>query len=410
MSFSKNMLWNSIGSLVYLACNWLTTVLVVTLTNSYEGSGQLAVAMAVGNIFSTIMLFRVRAVQVSDLKNQYTSSDYIGFRCFTLIISSCFCFIYSLFTVDSRDYLVVFIYLCFKAVESFADVYHGIDQKVDRFDIIGMSQILRGIAIIVSFVLGLTLSNSLLLSIGLMTVSNLFLLLVFDASKASEFDSVRPRFSSQITYDLMKRCTPGFIGMLTCTMVISIVRQSFANEFGSEQLGIYAAIAAPTVIAQALASYVYAPMIVPISKLWADGDTDNIMKYLIRFFKALVLIIFLCVIMGHVLGERIFSIVYGTEITDYLYLLNPLLICTGLTALLYFLQDVLVVFDSYAEIILSGMVALALAIATKNWFFSVAGMNGITITIICAYGTSVALIIAFIWSKLKTGRITDRSN
>ena len=56
---ATDVLWNSVGSLVYLGCTWLTTVLVVLLSDDYQASGSLAIAMAVGNVFSTIALFRV---------------------------------------------------------------------------------------------------------------------------------------------------------------------------------------------------------------------------------------------------------------------------------------------------------------------------------------------------------------
>ena len=57
LSLQKNMAWNSVGSLVYLGCSWLTTVLVVTLSSNYSDSGALAVAMSVGNLTSAIVAF-----------------------------------------------------------------------------------------------------------------------------------------------------------------------------------------------------------------------------------------------------------------------------------------------------------------------------------------------------------------
>ena len=75
LSIGKNMAWNSFGSLVYLGCNWLTTVLVVIIYPTYEASGCLASAMAVGNVVATIVLFKVRAFQVSDIEKQFRTSD-----------------------------------------------------------------------------------------------------------------------------------------------------------------------------------------------------------------------------------------------------------------------------------------------------------------------------------------------
>ena len=64
LSVEQSLVWNSVGSMVYLICNWLITVLVVTLGSDISMSGSLAVAMSVGNIFATIVLLRARPVLI----------------------------------------------------------------------------------------------------------------------------------------------------------------------------------------------------------------------------------------------------------------------------------------------------------------------------------------------------------
>ena len=42
LSVKANMLWNSIGSMTYLACQWLITIVVVRLSSGYEDAGLLS--------------------------------------------------------------------------------------------------------------------------------------------------------------------------------------------------------------------------------------------------------------------------------------------------------------------------------------------------------------------------------
>ena len=63
------------------------TVVVVILSANYENSGMLAFAMSVGNVFSTIATYNVRTYQVSDVLNRFTSSNYVAFRCLTLMVA-----------------------------------------------------------------------------------------------------------------------------------------------------------------------------------------------------------------------------------------------------------------------------------------------------------------------------------
>jgi len=50
LSIKQNMMYNTFGSIVLLVCQWLTTVLVVRLSN-YENAGMLSLAMSVTNVF-----------------------------------------------------------------------------------------------------------------------------------------------------------------------------------------------------------------------------------------------------------------------------------------------------------------------------------------------------------------------
>ena len=70
LSLKSNMIWNSIGSLTYFGCQWLITILVVRMSDSFEAAGTLSLAMSIANIFTPFALFRMRAYQVSDLSGE----------------------------------------------------------------------------------------------------------------------------------------------------------------------------------------------------------------------------------------------------------------------------------------------------------------------------------------------------
>ena len=65
LSVKHNLLWNTIGCLFYLGCQWLTTILVVTLTGDYANSGLLAYAMA-----CLLYTSRVRSAHKKDTNQQ----------------------------------------------------------------------------------------------------------------------------------------------------------------------------------------------------------------------------------------------------------------------------------------------------------------------------------------------------
>ena len=142
LSVAQNTIFNAIGCLCYLGCQWVTTVMVVRLSSSYENSGLYAFAMATGIIFASIALYKVRTFQVSDISNQFSNSSYIAFRLITILIGWFVCAVYIPIATNRQMNLITvsLLYLVFKTDESFSDVLYGIYQKNGRMDYIGISQ------------------------------------------------------------------------------------------------------------------------------------------------------------------------------------------------------------------------------------------------------------------------------
>ena len=59
LSVKANMIWNSIGSMTYLACQWFTTIFVVRLSSGYDDAGLLSLAMSVVGIFGTFANYKM---------------------------------------------------------------------------------------------------------------------------------------------------------------------------------------------------------------------------------------------------------------------------------------------------------------------------------------------------------------
>lgn len=198
LSLKQNLLWNTIGSLIYQGCQWLTTILVVVLSPSYENSGILAFAMATGNIYSALATYNVRTFQISDVKNQFSSENYVGFRLATIGLASLVCFTYSfVVSPDISTSIAIVAFLFFKADESFANVLYGIDQKALRMDYIGVSQTIRGFASLLAFAGTLLLMQNLAVACFAMFVCALAVTLAYDIPRANRLGSVRPQLAKK---------------------------------------------------------------------------------------------------------------------------------------------------------------------------------------------------------------------
>ena len=144
-SIRQNMAWYSAGSITYLACQWMLSVVVVRLSSGFDDAGVLALAMAIGNIFTPLAYYNTRTYQVSDVEEEYADSQYVAFRIITTFFAFCLCSIYAALSVGG-PLLPVLSFLVYKAVVVIVDILHGVDQRYARLDYAGASLIMQGIS------------------------------------------------------------------------------------------------------------------------------------------------------------------------------------------------------------------------------------------------------------------------
>lgn len=400
LSLKKSMFWNSIGSLVYLGCSWLTTVLVVVLSPDYSDSGALAIAMSVGNLTATIALFKVRPVQVASSGDELTTGDFIGFRIACSLLSLIFSAFYCLFSVSSHDYGIVALYVIFKIVESFAEVLHGVFQIHNHLDYAGVSQIIRGILILISFIVGLSVFSQLSVSFCLMIVVSIFSIGLYDIPHAIKFGSIKPRLEVSALIKITKLCVAGFVSSLLITLVVSATRQRYGMSFGNEALGHYAAVATPCVIIQALASYIYAPLYGTIGKATHLNDGDSIRALVVRVVLSIVVMLFFSLFLAYLFGNPVLTLIYGSSIASFTYLLYGALICTACSACISFLLDILIIIGNNKEIVLFSLLPVFVCFIGMNFLFS--DSNSINFVIIFSYLVSIIpMVFRFVLKPLK---------
>ena len=60
----ENIMWNAFGSLVFLGCQWLITVLAARLSNGYSEAGVLAICMSLANKYAQVGKYKIPNYQV----------------------------------------------------------------------------------------------------------------------------------------------------------------------------------------------------------------------------------------------------------------------------------------------------------------------------------------------------------
>lgn len=392
-SLKANMLWNSAGSIYYSGCQWLITVLVARLSTSFEAAGSLAVAMSISNIFAQIGLFRIRSYQVSDVHEEVSSGEYVGFRLITIVLGFAITVIYMVVSCPPNSYASVLLYLVFRAGDVFIDVLHGIDQQHYRMDYCGKSMLIRSTLFLIAFAGGMMLFNQLeaaLLGMVLFT----YPVIIYDLRAASKFSSVIPTMSAIRFRELFSECLPAVLGMALCSLVVTYSRQYLGIIDGESALGVYSTVCTPIVIIQACVNYVYAPLLGMYAEYFDGYQKREFMNLL---FRTLIMVagFFIVCSLGFVLfGKTLFGVIFGPEIANNADLIYAGLVASMMAALIAFFSDLLIALRDMRGCLMGNLVACSVSFPMTWWFVDKFSMNGVSLAVSLSYSLGV-LVLSF---------------
>lgn len=395
------MIVNAAGSLFYQGCLWAITVLVVVLSGGYENSGILAFAMTVGNMFNPLATYSMRTYQVSDTEHRYHTRNYVALRLITILGALAFCIPYALaFETYRSAILVIIVYLLFKSDEAFSDVLFGIYQRGERLDYSSVSQAVRGALCIALFAAGLVCLHSLLAAVAGMLVAGLLVTVIYDLPHSRRFADLKPRIRKEQVFSMLRECLPVVLSTLFASAVVSVARQHFGDVYGADELGKYASVATPAVLVQALAQFLYTPVLVPLSRRWSSGD--GFLAYLLRSLAVTSIVVIGIVVFVAVIGPWLLPLVYGPSISGSLYLLPAVLVCTLLLAVSRFLSDTLVVCREMRAVLVSNLIAMVTSLALMYPVEGAMGAQGVNVVV------GVATLASILVSAIALLRVIRR--
>lgn len=401
----KSILYNSIGSGIYLFCQWLITFIVVWVSG-YKTAGILSIAMSVSTTFCVIATFNMRNYQSSDLKNKYSEKTYLTTRVFTSIIAVFVTLIYSLIKgFSTTQFLCINAYMIFKISEAIVDVLHGSLQKKWRFDIIGMSYICRGIISIVLFSLGLYFTNNLLVALLLMSVGVYIFIAFYDIRKYKQNIKDYGNFKKIYLVQLLIQCVPLVLYGLIFSYVAMYPKVFAEGLYGATTIGYYASVATPALIIQVAASFIFTPLISLFANYYDKKDYKKFNK---EMFKIIAIILILCIVAlvgSHFLADWALNLLFGKKILAYTYLFSGVIIISTLTAIIWFLGMLLVVIRNNKVLILGALLALVTACIVTPLFLEKYYLNGINATLILAYTIQIIIYVVALLFKKKQNNI-----
>lgn len=309
--------WSLFGNIIYALSQWG----VVTIIAKYGTSRDLgiySIGLAVTAPIVLFFNFQLRTILATDSKNEYEFKQYYGGRIIHLTISFLIILPVSFIYGENKETIIAIILMgLVKYFESLSDIFMGLFQKKGRIDLIGKSQLFRGIFTVVIFGLSFVLTRSVILSVCGLLITMIVRFISYDMKKAQEYADIIPSFDSWLR--LIRIALPLGIVSLINSLNTNIPRYLLDRLSSPSDLGIYSALSYVLVAANML--------ITPISLLaapkLADAYNNNRVKQFVKLNIILILfstLVFIPIILILIIqGENVLKILYSDEYATYNY-------------------------------------------------------------------------------------------
>ncbi len=390
-NLKRNMIWNAAGNLIYVACQWLVTVLVTKLGNFHD-AGVLSVAMSITSTFRTLALFGIRNFQVSDVDGKYSSNCYVGFRVITCLLALAGCMTFALVAQYNAEQLfATLFFMLFHLSENFADVLHGIAQKRDRLDLAGMSFAARGLGILIVFVACYRISGNLLLGLLAMALCSWIVTLIFDLFEVRKLEKFRVLSKGTNWFSLARETAPLCVYLFLNAAIVSAPKLFLERVSGEEILGAYSSIYAPALLIPVVLGYLYNPFAQIFGELCKKRDRSAFLRLTGKLCLAIAVVSLLIMVVGYFLGEWGLVLIFGEMIRPYVDFFMPILVAMAVVAFFSFFCMLATVLRDFWWLVSACAVGVVLEILLTVPWIRATGINATSYT--CILAASVATLI-----------------
>lgn len=379
--------WNAVNAMV-LAMQSPIVLAVATRTNGEADAGIFSIALAEANLMYFLGQYGLRRYQSSDIKEDYSFSEYHAMRIITTSFMLAGCLLYGLNGIIFKDYSInkflIIMGVCFiKGIMSYADVLHGHLQQKGRLDVAGKAATIRYVGELAAYVLILIIAKNMLLAVivAMLVSATLFMLTSYNATRFYT-DTMKPMISKESFKSLAIEGFPLFTGLFL-NMYISNAPKYAIDSFLSDEIqGIYNMIFMPTYVIQMVAQFIFNPMLTLYAELWLSNSKKKTVRFIIMIKKMCLVILalgILAIVLAFTIAIPILSFVFGTDLSNYRNELCIIMFAGGMLGYSIYFSTLMTVIRAQKPLIYCYGIVSLMALLLSGTFVKNYGITGAAI-------------------------------
>jgi O-antigen/teichoic acid export membrane protein len=207
-------------------------------------------------------------------------------------------------------------------------------QLEDSYSDITISYCLKGIIPLIGFSGWLYFTKTLFQSLCIMSLLYVTIIVLYDIKKTFSYF---PRgIMMKDTIVILKNCFPIMLSSLISPFMLFITRNAVEKIYGATELGFYSAFTMVIVVLPTMAGAVYMVLLPLISEKYVKQLKKDIVKIILIILGIIFFVTLIILFLARLAGSFAFSLVFGAEILEYMYLLFPVVITSIMLTIMNF--------------------------------------------------------------------------
>lgn len=313
----KDYIWNSIGSFLQSAISPILLI-VITRLNGVGDSGLFSFAMSLSVVFWAISLWGGRTYQVSDVKKEFSSGDYIVVRFISSLIVAVFSISFCVLSgYDLIKTELIMVLVSFKILESIADSMYGVLQIHNRLYIAGISLTMKSVFSFMLFTLVDILTKNIIYGALSIFIVNIVVVIFYDIPWMKHVESVGlTKKNIMQAGKIMKKTAEVFVVVFLTMFSLNIPRY-FLDKYHYDQIGYFGIMAMPITLLTLFISFVLQPNVVNLSELLKRKKIKEFTKIVSKIDFITFTLGILFVVSSYLIGVWALNTVFGIDINNF---------------------------------------------------------------------------------------------
>ena len=394
----KDYIWNSIGSFLQSAISPILLI-VITRLNGVGDSGLFSFAMSLSVVFWAISLWGGRTYQVSDVKKEFSSGDYIVVRFISSLIVAVFSISFCILSgYDLIKTELIMVLVSFKILESIADSIYGVLQIHNKLYIVGISLTMKSVFGFMLFTLVDILTKNIVYGALSIFIVNIAVVIFYDIPLMKHVESVGlTKKNIMQAGKIMKKTAEVFVVVFLTMFSLNIPRY-FLDKYHYDQIGYFGIMAMPITLLTLFISFVLQPNVVNLSELLKKKKIKEFTKIVSKIDFITFTLGILFVVSSYLIGVWALNTVFGIDINNFRIDLTIMVIGAVANAFASIYVNLLIILRRFKGQFYTLLVTNILAVILSIYLIDRLAMLG-SVLVFMTISFLQAIILLFIYKR-----------